>query len=160
MQTTKSLDASLVELSRGEYASTIVMPHKNYIFNNWTKHYICGDYYVVNKQTHWNKYAMPLQMEIFDMLGQAKVFNTLDLQSSYHQLPLRKGTRSRQHFGGLIFIGNIVCTNRGFFNLVWKKSSPITKDNGLSIDNFRFAKCYIDDIIVFSLTPWGHIHHL
>jgi hypothetical protein len=30
----------------------------------------------------------------------------------------------------------------------------------LSIDNFRFAKCYIDDIIVFSLTPWGHIHHL
>jgi hypothetical protein len=33
-QITKSLDASLVELSKGEYASIIVMPHKNYIFNN------------------------------------------------------------------------------------------------------------------------------
>jgi hypothetical protein len=57
---------------------------------------------------------MPLQMEIFDMQGQAKVFNTLDLQFGYHQLPSRKGTRSNQHFGGLIFIGNIVCTNKGF----------------------------------------------
>jgi hypothetical protein len=77
----------------------------------------CGDYYVVNKQTRSNKYAMPLQMEIFDMLKQAKVFYTLDLQFGYFQLPLSEGTRSRQHFGGLIFIGNIVCTNKGFFNL-------------------------------------------
>jgi len=25
---------------------------------------------------------------------------------------------------------------------------------------FGFAKCYIDDIIVFSLTPGDHMHHL
>jgi hypothetical protein len=30
----------------------------------------------------------------------------------------------------------------------------------LIIDGFSFSKCYIDDIIVFSLTPWGHINHL
>jgi hypothetical protein len=52
------------------------------------------------------------------MLGQAKVFNSLDLKSGYHQLPLREGTKSRQHFGGLIFIGNIGCTNRNSFYLV------------------------------------------
>jgi hypothetical protein len=25
---------------------------------------------------------------------------------------------------------------------------------------FGFAKCYIDDIIIFSLTPGDHMHHL
>jgi hypothetical protein len=65
---------------------------------------------------------MPLQMEIFYMLRQAKVFNTLDLQFGYHQLPLREGTKSRQHFGGLNFIGNIGCTNRIF--KIWFEKNP------------------------------------
>jgi hypothetical protein len=42
------LDANLVELSRGEYASTIVMPTKKDIFGNWTKWHMCGDYHLVN----------------------------------------------------------------------------------------------------------------
>jgi hypothetical protein len=37
-QTSKLLGASLVELSRGEYASTIVMLAKKDIFDNWIKH--------------------------------------------------------------------------------------------------------------------------
>jgi hypothetical protein len=26
--------------------------------------------------------------------------------------------------------------------------------------SFSFAKCYIDDIIIFQLTPRNHMHHL
>jgi hypothetical protein len=48
-QRAKLLDASLVELSRGEYASTIVMLAKKDIFGNWTKHYMCGDYHPMIK---------------------------------------------------------------------------------------------------------------
>jgi hypothetical protein len=44
---------------------------------------MCGDYYLVNKQTCSNKYAMPIPEEIFDALGQAKVLNTLDLRFGY-----------------------------------------------------------------------------
>jgi len=44
-QTTKLLDTSLVELSKGEYASTIVMLAKKDIFGNWTKRCMCGDYH-------------------------------------------------------------------------------------------------------------------
>jgi hypothetical protein len=32
----------------------------------------------MNKWMHLDKHAMPLSKEIFDALGQAKVFNTLD----------------------------------------------------------------------------------
>jgi uncharacterized protein (DUF1810 family) len=77
------LDASLVELSKGDYVST-VMPTKKDIFGNWTEQRMCGDYRLFNKHTCSKKYAMPLLQEIFDALNQTKVFNTLDLKSSYH----------------------------------------------------------------------------
>jgi hypothetical protein len=47
-------------------------------------HCMCGDYHLVSKRTHLDKYAMPLPKEIFDALGQAKVLSTLDLRFNYH----------------------------------------------------------------------------
>jgi hypothetical protein len=100
-RTTKLLDASLVELSRGDYALAKVMPTKKYIFGNWTMYHMCGDYCPINKCTHSNKCAMPLREEIFDALGQAKVFNTLDLRFGYHQLPLMEGDKVKTTFWGI-----------------------------------------------------------
>jgi hypothetical protein len=54
------------------------------IFGNWMESCTCGDYGLVNKRTCLDKYAIPLPEDIFDALGQAKVFSTLDLRSSYH----------------------------------------------------------------------------
>jgi hypothetical protein len=48
-QITMFLDVGLVELSRGEYASTIVMPTNKDIFSNWTEHHMCEDDHLVNK---------------------------------------------------------------------------------------------------------------
>jgi len=83
-QTTQLLDVGLMELSRGEYASAIMMPTKKNIFGNWIPLQLCGDYRLVNKWTCSDKYAMPLLKEIFDALGQAKVLSTLDLRCGYH----------------------------------------------------------------------------
>jgi hypothetical protein len=44
---------------------------------------------------------MPLLEEIFDAFSQAKVFNTLDLRFSYHQLPLRESDKANTSFGGI-----------------------------------------------------------
>jgi hypothetical protein len=63
------LDVGLVKLSRGEHALTIVMLAKKNIFGNWTKRHMCGDYHLMNKWIHLNKYAMPLPMKIFYSLG-------------------------------------------------------------------------------------------
>jgi disulfide oxidoreductase YuzD len=63
------IDVGLVKLSRGEYASAIMMPTKKDIFGNWMEHYMCRDYHVINKQMHLDRYVMPLAEEIFDALG-------------------------------------------------------------------------------------------
>jgi len=74
-----------------------------------------GDYFPINKHTHSNKYAMPLLEKIFDALGQAKVFSTLDLRCGYHQLSLKEGDKVKRTFWESIFMGKIVCTNGGFY---------------------------------------------
>jgi hypothetical protein len=83
-RTIELLDVGLVELFKGEYASTTMMLTKKDIFDNWIEHCMCGDYRLANKWTCLNKYVMPLLEEIYNAFGQAKVFNILDLRSSYH----------------------------------------------------------------------------
>ncbi len=66
--TIELLDVSFVELFKSEKALTIVMPPKICIIGNWIKCCMCGDYYLVNKWTHSNKYVMPLSIYLFDAL--------------------------------------------------------------------------------------------
>jgi hypothetical protein len=47
--TTKLMDVGLVELSKGQYALTMIMQAKKNIFGNWIEHYMCGEYCSVNK---------------------------------------------------------------------------------------------------------------
>jgi hypothetical protein len=62
---------------------------------------MCGDYHPTIKWTCSNKYAMPLLEEIFDALSQAMVFNTLDLNFSFHRLPLKEGDKVKTTFWGI-----------------------------------------------------------
>jgi len=73
-----------MELFKGEYVLVIMILAKKDIFGNWTYCRMCGDCHSMNKQTRSNKYAIPLLDEIFDALGHAKVFSTLDLKFGYH----------------------------------------------------------------------------
>jgi len=82
------LEVRLVELSHGEYASATIMPAKKDVHGNYTDRRMCGDYRPINRQTKSNKYAMRTHEEIFDVVGHARVFNTLDFQTWYHQRPI------------------------------------------------------------------------
>jgi hypothetical protein len=73
------LEVGLVELLHGEYASATVMLAKKDVHNNYTDRRMCGDYRPINRQTKFDKYAMPTPKEIFDVVGHARVFSTLNL---------------------------------------------------------------------------------
>ena len=53
--------------------------------------WFCIDYRWLNKKTVKNRYPLPLPEEMFDRLGNAKVFNKIDLKSGYWQIPVRPG---------------------------------------------------------------------
>ncbi len=131
-------------------------------FSNWIEHNMCGDYNLMNKWTHLDKHAMPLSKEIFDALGQAKVFNTLDWSMATINCHWRKVIRSKQHFGELIIIGRIVCINWSFCHFVWKMLLESLKRSWIKkiLACIDFSKSYVDNIIVFSLTLGRHMHHL
>jgi hypothetical protein len=80
------LEARLVELLHGEYALAIVMPTKKDVHSNYTDRRMCGDYFPINRQTKSDEYAMFTLEEIFDVVGHARVFSTLDLWAGYHHL--------------------------------------------------------------------------
>ena len=94
-------EVRLVEKSHGEYASATVMPAKKDMYGNWTDRRMCGDYLPINRQTKFDRYAMPTPEEIFDAIGHAKVFSSLDLRAGYHQLPIRLEDRQKTSFWGI-----------------------------------------------------------
>jgi hypothetical protein len=99
-RTAELLGAGLVELASSdcEYASATVMPSKKDIYGNWTEKKMCGDYRRINKFTKSYRYAMPIPKENFEAIGHAKVFNTKDLHSGYHQIGLRKEDKEKMAF--------------------------------------------------------------
>jgi hypothetical protein len=75
------LEAGLMELSHGEYASAIIMLAKKDVHGHYTDRRMCGDYRPINWKTKSDKYAMPTPKEIFDVVGHVRVLNTFDLQA-------------------------------------------------------------------------------
>ena len=62
---------------------------------------MCGDYRPINRKTNSDLYSMPTPEELFDAVGHARVFSTLDLRSGYHQLPLMVDDRVKTAFWGV-----------------------------------------------------------
>ena len=159
---TKELwDAGLIELSNGEYASATVMPSKKDIYGNWTEKRMCGDYRPLNNRTKSDMYAMPTPEEIFNAVGHAKVFSTLDLRSGYHQLLIRERDKQKTAFWGIDEFGKDRLYKWKFlpFGL---KNAPAEFQRVMDrvLAGLVFTKCYIDDILTFSRNRKQHREHL
>jgi hypothetical protein len=106
-----------MELSNGEYASTIVMLAKKDVHGNYTDKRLCGNYRPINRQTKSNKYAMPTPKEIFDVVGHARVFSTLDLRHGIISCRFERRTRPRLHFGASILTTGLFVSVEDF--ILW-----------------------------------------
>jgi len=104
---------------------------------------------------------MPTPKELFDAVGKAKVFSTLDLRSGYHQLPLRLKDRVKIVFWGVDDDGKDMLFHWKFLTFGLKNAlAEFQCIMDQVLKGFPFAWCYIDDVIIFSNTPKEHVQHL
>ena len=85
------LENDLIEPSKSPYASPCLVVAKAYGEARLFK-----DFRTINKAPIHDSMPIPLIQDIFDGLGKAKYFSTIDLYAGYHQMNWKKKARSTQ----------------------------------------------------------------
>ncbi|XP_060216861.1 uncharacterized protein LOC132644288 [Lycium barbarum] len=119
---------------------------------------LCIDYRAHNKVTVKNKYPIPLIVDLFDRLGQAKVFTKMDLQKGYYQVRIAEGDESKTTcvtrygaFEWLVMPFGLTNAPATFCTLMNKLFHPFLD---------QFVVIYLDDIVVYSNSLEEHLKHL
>ena len=119
---------------------------------------MCLDYRALNKVTVKNRYCLPRIDQLFDQLGGARVFSSVDLASGYHQVRIPPAdiekTAFRTHVGHYEWkvlpmgLTNAPATFQALMNRLF---APYLN---------KFVCVYLDDILIYSRTPEEHLEHL
>ena len=142
---------------QSHYASATVVVRKKDENGDYTDFRKCGDYRPINSETDLDRYQLPLIDTIFNEMKGAKIFSKLDLRSGYHQMGLRESDRSKTAFWGAQRILWEWCVVP--FGL--KNAPPyFQRQMDKVLVNMSFARCYIDDIVVWSDNLEDHLKHL
>ena len=59
---------------------------------------MCIDYHSLNHQTRLDVFPIPCVADLFDRLGKATVFSSIELSHAYHQVCICKGDKSKTAF--------------------------------------------------------------
>ena len=144
------LDLGVIEVSNSPWMAPAV-----YVRKNSGDLRICVDYRELNKKTTKDAYPLPLADEVQDRLANSAVFTTLDLQSGYWQLPVRKTDRPKTAF----------CPGPGMglyqlpFGLTGAPSS-FQRLMDKVMRGLPFVSTYLDDVLIYSLDYKTHRIHL
>jgi transposase InsO family protein len=147
------LDEGVIEGSKSEYASAVVLARKK--DNSWR---FCVDYRKLNAITRKDPYPLPRIDEILDSLGEARVMSKMDLQSGFWQIPVAEEDRHKTAF----------VTKEGTFQFkrmpFGLTGAPATFQRAMNeCLSGLVGKCcfvYLDDIIIYSKTEGEHAAHM
>ena len=59
---------------------------------------MCIDYHSLNHQMRLDVFPIPRVADLFDWLGKATVFSSIDLSHAYHQVCIHEGDESKTAF--------------------------------------------------------------
>jgi hypothetical protein len=133
------------------------MPPKKDEHGNWTAKRPCGDYRPVNRVSLTDHYQLPTPEEIFDALSRSTWFMTLDLRWGYHQVKVAEEDCCKTAFWRLDGLYEWIVMLFGlknapaFFQRIMDSILRTCRD---------FARCYIDDVIIYSKSFEEHLTHL
>lgn len=116
------------------------------------------DYRALNRITKKNRTPLPRSDEMFDRLGEAKVFSKMDLKTGFHQIRMKPVDIEKTAFNTKYGQYEYLVMPMGLCN------SPATFQ---SLMNHIFHECldeflviYMDDLLIFSKDEESHYRHL
>ena len=154
-QVNEMLEQGIIEPSNSIWHSPVVLVKKK----DGTYRFAV-DYRQLNKITVPIAHPLPRLESVFDAIGaaNAQFFTSIDLASSYWQIPMDPASKHKSAF---ITHDGIYEFNRMAFGL---KNAPMSFQFFISRlmhrVNWKHVLCYIDDILVFSKTFDDHLCHL
>ena len=149
----KLMEAKVIRPSRSPWSSNPLLVSKP----DGTLR-MCIDYRQINEVTVKDSYPMPRSDDIFDGVGQAKYFSTIDLKSGFHEIPVAEGDTEKTAF--YTPFGQFEYTKMPFGLVNAPATFQRVMDTILAGPCQPFARVYLDDIIVYSHTPQEHLAHV
>jgi hypothetical protein len=142
------IDKRRVQESTSPYASPVHLVKKG------TKFRLTIDYHKLNEVIVRQVWPMPLIDDLLTSFHGAKYFTTIDLEAAFYQINLKKDSREVITQDGL-YEFNILPMGLGNSPAVMQRLMD-TVLRGMG----KFARGYMDDIIIFSNTFDEHCKHL
>ena len=149
----KMLRGGVIEPAQSAWASPVVLVPKS----DGSLRF-CVDYRRLNAISIRDSYPLPRMDESIDSLGEASVFFTIDCNSVYWQIPLRKQDREKTAF---VCHAGLYRYKRMPFGLTNAPATfKRTLDILLSPYKWRSFLVYLDGIIIFSKSVEEHFQHV
>ena len=142
----------VVQPSTSPWASPVVLIPKE----DGSLHF-CVDYRLLNSVTHKDVYPLP-RVDIFDTLGEAKYFSTLNLASSYWQVELDEDARAKSAFTTFKGLYELIRMPFGLCNAL-ETFQRIMQKILVGLE-WKYCFVYLDDALVASKRYEEHLKHL
>ena len=101
---------------------------------------------------------LPLPKELFDRLGNATIYNNIDLQFRYWQIPLRKEDILKKAFKNRWGLYEFLVVPFGVSNALAELMNLMNDVLADYLDDFVFI--FLDDILIYSKNIEDHVVHL
>lgn len=153
------LENGIIQKSRSPYNSPIwTVPKKGTDDQGKPKRRMVVDFQKLNTETITDRYPIPDVNMTIQNLGKAKYFTTLDLESGFHQIKIKKEDREKTAF-------SINGAKYEFLRMPFglKNAPSIFQrcvDDILRPYIGKFAYVYIDDVLIYSSSAEEHMKHI
>lgn len=154
-QVDKLLKDDVIRKSHSPWSAPVHLVPKKLDATGERKFRMVIDYRRLNDITIDDKYPLPNISDLFDKLGRATYFSTIDLASGYHQIEVERQDREKTAFS----------TQSGHYEFsrlpFGLKTAPATFQRTMDsvLRGLQGLHClvYLDDIIVYSSSLQAHI---
>ncbi|CAI5473541.1 unnamed protein product [Closterium sp. Yama58-4] len=147
------LEAGLIRRSESEYATPTVVAARKDLTGEVLSRRMCGDYRDLNKITVPDRYPMPMAEELFDKMADGVYFTTLDLRQGFNQIKISEEDVKKTAFHGPDGLYEWLYMPFGLRNA----SAVFQRVMDAVLRGIEHAACYIDDVVIFSLTEQQHL---